>query len=147
MFTVDVKQHNNNNKCFLSLLLLYTTSSNLSSHQGGRDPLWWTTLFPVTFLPKYLTGCFSFFVVGGNHGIGVQVLILHSSEWFKFPTYPCLRSACQIWPLSFSNQILVSPGLAFSPSLDELERSSSPSHDQSVPLSAPGKLLVIWMLS
>ena len=53
-------------------------------------------LFPVTFLPKYLTGCISHnCIVGGNHSIDVHVLITQSNEWCEFPTYRCLKNASQ----------------------------------------------------
>ena len=38
-------------------------------------------VFSTTFFPKYLTGCISqVCVVGGNHGIYVHVIILHSAK-------------------------------------------------------------------
>ena len=49
------------------LLLLHTVSSLIKEVENICSDPWY---FPVTFVPKYLTGCSSHCcIVGGNHGI------------------------------------------------------------------------------
>ena len=39
-------------------------------------------LFPMTFFPKYLTGCVSeCCIVGGNHSIHVHAIIPQADKW------------------------------------------------------------------
>ena len=87
------------------LLLLHTISSPLIKEVENISGDPWH--FPVTFIPKYLTGCISHYcIVGGNHGSDVHVLISQTNEWCEFPTYCCLESACHIWSLNFSRSNL-----------------------------------------
>ena len=125
--------------CILLLLLLHNaSSSNLFSHQRGQENIFGDPcFFPAAFLPKYLTGCISHCcIVGGNHGIDIHVLITQSNlSLFEKP---------HLGPSAPQDQTLVLAGLAFSPSSDELEIIIK---SWSLSMSAPGKLLILWMLT
>ena len=83
--------------------------------------------FPVTFPPKYHTGCINHCcIIVGKHDVDVHVPIPLTNDWCEFPTYCCLHTTSGF--LNFSIPNLVLAGLAISPSSDELESSSSPGH-------------------
>ena len=67
--------------------------------------------------------------VGGSHGIDVHILISQTNEWCEI-SHILLLEKCMphLGPLTSQDQTLVMAGLAFSPSSDELERSSSPGY-------------------
>ena len=127
----------------LLLLLLHTApSSNLSSHHRGREHLWWPMAFSCD-VPKYLTGCISHCcIVGGNHGIDVHVLITQSKEWCELQGK--VQATSGFLSFSRSNLSLCWFGfLAFFRRTQKIIITWS----WSFPVSAPGKLLVLWMLT
>ena len=91
-----------------------------------------------------ITGCISHCcIVGGNHG--VHVLITQSNEWFELLTYHCLKSASYIWV----PRIKLQSWLVWLS--HHLQTNLKGHHHQvmvwSLPISAPGKLLVLCMLT
>ena len=134
--------------CILLLLLLHTASfSNLSSHHRGREHLWWPMAFSCSvpyqvshWLHQSLLYCrwWSWYPCPCPY---------HSVQWVVRTSHLSLLEKCKphLGSSASQDQTLVLAGLAFSPSSDELERSSSPGYGHF--LSAPGKLLVLWMLT
>ena len=133
--------------CIHLLLLLHTAASpilfliNTEVENISGDP----RLFPATFLPKYLTGCISQCCFCSIHGIDVHVLITQSNEWCKFPTCRCLKSATTSGSLNFSRSNLSLGWFGFLALFRRTRKVITRSW--SLPMSAPGKILVIWMLT
>ena len=115
---------------FFCSLMHTASSSNLSSYHRGREHLWWPMAFSCGVLSQVSHWLHqSLLYCSGNHGIHVHVLITQSNESCEHPIYRCLKKCkLHLGPSACQDQTLVLAGLAFSPSSDELERSSSPGH-------------------
>ena len=65
-------------------------------------------IFPVTFVPKYLSGCVSHcYIVAGNHGICVHGFIPQAVEVRMFHIV-----ACKVHATFSQEQILILVGLS-----------------------------------
>ena len=124
----------------LLLLLLYTTSfSNFFSHQRGWEHLWWSKAFSSDVLSQR------------SHWLRGSLLCRRWSWSLCQCHQPSDREVLRIYHLLLLGMCpphlgpLTSPCqtsvLAFWPSSDELKRSWW------FPISAPGKLLVLWTLT
>ena len=121
ILTCPLLLRHNASPLLLQISPIITEVENISGDQR---------LFPATFLSEYLTGCISLYCfIGGNHGIDAHVLVPQTDEWCELPHLLLLEKCMpHLGPSTSQGQTLVLAGLCFSPSSDELERSSSPFH-------------------
>ena len=100
--------------------------------------------FPAAFLTKYLTGCISHCcIVGDNHGIDVHILITQSNEQ---TSHQSLLEKCKpyLGPSASQDQNLSLGWFGFL-AFFRRTRKVIITRSWSLPMSAPGKLLVLWM--
>ena len=127
--------------CLLNCIPLLISPPNTEVEKKSGDP----RFFHATFVPKYFIGCISHCcIVGGNHGIDVIVLIPHSNDWLEFPINRCLIVQATSGSLNFLRSNL---SLGWSGFLAFFRRTRKViiTGSWSLPTSAPGKHLVLWM--
>ena len=129
--------------CIRLVLLFHTTSSsNLSSHHRGREHLWWLMLFPATFFPKYLTGCISHCCIVVVIMVSMSMSsLLSPMSGANFPPTVAWKVQAISGSLSVSRSNLSLGWFAFL-AFFRRTRKVSITRPWSLPMSAPGKLLI-----